>query len=175
MSDLEIRVIGKPIPQGSKTAGLTMMGGKPRAYLRDSNAATLKVWRQEVTTATRNATGATPGWAPLDGPLEAELVFYFERPSSHYGTGRNAHLLKPAAPTWVAVKPDIDKLLRSTFDGLTDGGAYVDDSRIARVSAEQLYAGHGIPPGVHIRLSALRHADTPPPPSHTDPPPGALW
>jgi hypothetical protein len=33
---------------------------------------------------------------PLQGPLEATLVFYFKRPKNHYGSGRNAHILKPA-------------------------------------------------------------------------------
>ena len=33
---------------------------------------------------------------PLSGPLEATLVFYFKRPKNHYGSGRNAHILKPA-------------------------------------------------------------------------------
>ena len=33
---------------------------------------------------------------PLQGPLEATLVFFFKRPKNHYGSGRNAHILKPA-------------------------------------------------------------------------------
>lgn len=32
---------------------------------------------------------------PLTGPLEATLYFYFGRPKNHYGTGKNAHILKP--------------------------------------------------------------------------------
>lgn len=33
--------------------------------------------------------------APLTGPLEATLFFYFGRPKNHFGTGKNAHVLKP--------------------------------------------------------------------------------
>ena len=33
---------------------------------------------------------------PLAGPLEATLLFYFKRPKNQYGTGKNAHILKPA-------------------------------------------------------------------------------
>ena len=33
---------------------------------------------------------------PLSGPLEATLLFYFKRPKNQYGTGKNAHVLKPA-------------------------------------------------------------------------------
>jgi hypothetical protein len=32
---------------------------------------------------------------PLTGPLEATLFFYFSRPKNHYGTGKNANVLKP--------------------------------------------------------------------------------
>lgn len=32
---------------------------------------------------------------PLTGPLEATLFFYFSRPKNHYGTGKNAKILKP--------------------------------------------------------------------------------
>ena len=32
---------------------------------------------------------------PLTGPLEATLYFYFSRPKNHFGTGKNAHILKP--------------------------------------------------------------------------------
>ena len=32
---------------------------------------------------------------PLTGPLEATLFFYFGRPKNHFGTGKNAHILKP--------------------------------------------------------------------------------
>lgn len=36
---------------------------------------------------------------------------------------------------WAHKKLDIDKLLRSTFDALKDGGLIVDDSRIVAVAA----------------------------------------
>lgn len=38
---------------------------------------------------------------PLTGPLEATLYFYFSRPKNHYGTGKNAKILKPlTASSW---------------------------------------------------------------------------
>lgn len=38
---------------------------------------------------------------PLTGPLEATLFFYFSRPKNHYGTGKNANVLKPlTAGNW---------------------------------------------------------------------------
>ena len=53
--------------------------------------------------------------APMEGPLEVRLVFYFSRPLSHYGTGRNANVLKPGMEHWHSKKKgereDIDRTL----------------------------------------------------------------
>ena len=38
--------------------------------------------------------------SPLQGPLEARMVFYFKRPQSHYGTGKNKAVLKPGMDIW---------------------------------------------------------------------------
>jgi hypothetical protein len=37
---------------------------------------------------------------PLEGPLEVRLSFYFPRPKNHYGSGKNAHVLKPGMDVW---------------------------------------------------------------------------
>ena len=37
-----------------------------------------------------------------------------------------------------SVKPDIDKIVRATLDGLVAGGALRDDSRVASLVAEKL-------------------------------------
>lgn len=153
-----VRVLGTPVPQGSKTAARARNG---RAFVRDANPGPLARWRKEVTTATRNTIGTAA--SPLDGPLQIDVTYWFTRPGNHYGTGRNSHILKSHAPTHVATIPDIDKLLRSTFDGLADGGAYVNDSRIVRVTAEQRYANHGQPPGAMIVLEPFC-PNTPPDP-----------
>jgi hypothetical protein len=44
---------------------------------------------------------------PFEGPLEAELIFYFGRPKIHYRSGKNSHLLKEnaAALSWYSRKP----------------------------------------------------------------------
>jgi hypothetical protein len=54
---------------------------------------------------------------------------------------------------------DLDKLQRSTFDGIADAGAVVDDSRIIRVTAEKTFPlehPEALPePGAIIRLYTL--------------------
>lgn len=37
---------------------------------------------------------------PMEGPIEATLLFYFNRPKSHYGTGKNCHILKEGKSKW---------------------------------------------------------------------------
>ena len=49
--------------------------------------------------------------SPLTGPLEAILYFYFSRPKNHYGTGKNANILKPlTAGSWHSKRKG-DKIL----------------------------------------------------------------
>lgn len=118
---LTIVAYGLPAPQGSKKHlgnGVMVESSKH-----------VKPWRQDVKYAALAATQAMPGWAPLDGPLVASMVFAFARPKSHYRTGRNAHLLRATAPTRPAVYPDLSKIIRSTEDALT-GVAWADDSRV---------------------------------------------
>lgn len=89
---------------------------------------------------------------PIDGACTVSLEFYFARPRYHYGTGRNAELIKTAyldAPMTCA--PDIDKLVRTTLDGLT-GITFVDDSRVARLFAGK---GYGDPERVEVTVVPL--------------------
>ena len=62
----------------------------------------------------------------VDGPVRCDLSFTFVRPSSHYGSGRNAGSLKDSAPLFVEKSPDLDKLVRGVMDGLK-GVLYSDD------------------------------------------------
>ena len=48
----------------------------------------------------------------LNLPVRADIEFVFPRPKSHYGTGKNADVLKPSAPKYCISRGngDIDKL-----------------------------------------------------------------
>lgn len=76
-------------------------------------------------------------------------TFYFSRPKSHYGTGKNAGKLKPNAPMYVTGTPDSDKLLRSLSDSLTDAGVWHDDSQAVMITGIKLYAEQ---PGMVVRV-----------------------
>lgn len=70
--------------------------------------------------------------APLEGAIEATMIFYFKRPKSHYGTGKNAQTMKPAAVAagvWHSKKKDLDNLVKFVLDSL-NGRAYLDDAQV---------------------------------------------
>jgi len=78
----------------------------------------------------------------LTGPLSVEMIFYKPRAKAHYGTGRNAALLKDSAPAYPAVKPDVLKLARAIEDGLT-GVVYADDALIVSEGIAKRYCARG--------------------------------
>ena len=152
---LTVIVHGRPAPQGSKRyAGhrLNAASGRVSAVLVEQSKR-VKPWRTLVTASTKQAireTAALPDH-PLDGPLEAEIVFTVLKPASAPKRRR----------TWPITRHsgDVDKLIRSTFDGITDAGAVVDDSRIIRVTATKTFPGEHPDaldrPGALIRLYTL--------------------
>lgn len=157
MSAVAFDVVGTPAPQGSKRAFVV----KGRAVMAESSKK-VKPWRQDVKAAAIDAiTGIVaghlePGWTSLSGPVELRIVFRMPRPGYHFRTGARAHELKPNAPTYVAKRPDLSKLIRSTEDALTESGIYRDDAQVARLVVEQVYADG--PTGAHIAVTPLEDA-----------------
>jgi crossover junction endodeoxyribonuclease RusA len=125
-AEITISVHGTPAPQGSKRhVGNGVMV---------ESSAKVKPWRSAV----RDAAEKTDTPMML-GPLAIDVTFLIQRPRGHYGTGRNTARLRESAPAHPAVKPDIDKLLRSTLDALTESGIYRDDAQIVIVGAAKQY------------------------------------
>lgn len=152
---LTIVVHGRPAPQGSKKyAGhrRNAASGRISAVLVEQSKR-VKPWRALVTGAATQAM-STYLSEPLDGPLEAEIVFTVRKPASAPKRRR----------TWPNTRDsgDLDKLLRSTFDGIADAHAVADDSRIITVTATKAFPGEhpeALPePGAVIRLYTLTGA-----------------
>jgi Holliday junction resolvase RusA-like endonuclease len=106
-----------------------------------------KSWKHQVA----NAAFETWNGPLLDGPLSVRMMFYMPRLKSHFGTGRNATLLKASAPTWHIVKPDSQKLARCLVDALT-GVVWRDD---AQISHEESFKFYGEPSRVEIQIKEL--------------------
>lgn len=76
---------------------------------------------------------------PLEGPLMLKVWFYFARPASHFGSGKNAGKLKNSAPKHHAKKPDCDNCVKLVKDAM-NGVFYRDDSQIVQLFAFKSYA-----------------------------------
>jgi len=95
-----------------------------------------KAWQREVKEAAHEAMGERPLFT---GPLEVTFDFYIVRPAGHYGTGRNAALLRPSAPAYPAKRPDLLKYARGVEDACT-GVVWRDDSLIVQEHLAKHYA-----------------------------------
>ena len=160
MTSIEIIVLGTPAPQGSKHGYAVKAKGKYTGKVAQvESSAKVKPWRMAVKYAAleeiRNDYAATDDWRPMDGAVTLEVTFRLPRPKGHYGTGRNAGLLKPSAPWFPASRPDLDKLLRSTFDALGEAGVWGDDAQVTTVAARKDYATDYEPVGATIHVYSL--------------------
>jgi len=110
---------GEPAPQGSKN-GFIKNG---RVVLVESSKK-VKPWRAAVA---RETVQFMRNREMITDPVEITLLFHLPRPKS-------------VTRLFPSVKPDLDKLIRSTFDGLTTGGLYTDDALVIAVTATKTYA-----------------------------------
>jgi crossover junction endodeoxyribonuclease RusA len=136
--EITFDVLGRPSPQGSKKS----IGNN--RFIEASKF--LPAWRNAVKIAAEHAVTVN-GWAKVSGPVELEIMFYLDRPSSISATKR----------PYPIVPPDVDKLIRGVGDALTSV-VYDDDSQIVRVLAWKVYADNR-EPGAFIRVAELSQFD----------------
>jgi Holliday junction resolvase RusA-like endonuclease len=133
---MKITVYGQPGTQGSHRKG------KFGQIIHDSP--TTMPWREAVKQAVMvsypvGARGVSP--ILYSGSVALVIQFFMACP-------------KRAKPgDWVAVRPDCDKLIRSTGDALTEMGVYEDDSRVVSLGATKRYCGSA--PGVLVLPGAI--------------------
>jgi crossover junction endodeoxyribonuclease RusA len=132
MAQVTFTVYCRAEPQGSKRAFVVpgKGGAKPRAVVVDTNKATMRSYRSQVTTEAIVAlqeSGQSRPFAAKHMPVEIVLEFMFLRPASI-----------PKKRFWPVVKPDIDKLLRATLDALS-GTLFADDAQVVNVSMTKVY------------------------------------
>jgi Holliday junction resolvase RusA-like endonuclease len=118
MSSLAICVFGAPAPQGSKRhlgKGVMVESSKK-----------VKPWREAVKHAAVEVRGRMPA---MTGPVHVTVCFTVAKPASAPKT----------RVTYPSKRPDLDKLLRSTFDALGDAGCWLDDGQVISVTAHKAY------------------------------------
>jgi Holliday junction resolvase RusA-like endonuclease len=136
-------VLGHPEPGGSKR-GVTRGDS---VVIFDSNRKVMP-WRALVAGAASEAMGERE---PMRGALGAEFIFYRQRPRSHYGTGQNAHSLKPSAPRAPVTRPDVTKLVRAAEDAMTSI-CWEDDAQLTVQVARKRY---GVPERLEVTVRVL--------------------
>ena len=143
-------VHGVPQPAGSKRAFVTPKTG--RIVVVD-DAKGSRPWKNRVAAAAAEAMDGPP----LSGPVELLLTFSVTRPRGHYGVGRNSDIVKPSAPVFPTVRPDITKLVRAAEDAMT-GIVWKDDAQVIAQHADKRY---GPSPHVTVEVLSLEPAATP--------------
>jgi Holliday junction resolvase RusA-like endonuclease len=141
---MNIDIVGLPAPQGSKsgyynktTGRVVMVEGKSK-----TGRAAVASWRDAVTDACRRQLEQFPA-SPMTGPLAVTMLFRF--PPTKTDPYR----------FWHAVKPDLDKLVRSTFDALKLGGAIADDSMISKLTTVKRFINGREAAGCSINIESL--------------------
>ena len=110
------------------------------------SSAKVKPWREAV----RQEALAT-GMPLTSRPVFVQMTFRFIRPKAHHNSRGD---LKPSAPIDHSKRPDLDKLCRSTLDGLT-GALFTDDSQVAFMVASKEYASPGQREGATIEVRIM--------------------
>lgn len=136
---MKFNVLGiEPAPQGSKRH--VGNGRMVEASVK------VKPWRYAVSQAALELKEAM-----TDRPVFIQITFLFNRPKSHYNSKGQ---LKPVAPLYKSTKPDLDKLVRSTLDALTNV-LIKDDSQVVNLICCKQYANEGELPGALININPL--------------------
>jgi Holliday junction resolvase RusA-like endonuclease len=138
-TQIRIVVPGTPAPQGSKIAGVTKLG---TIYLREASGTKLYDWRDTVAWQA-SIQANQQGWGKVNGAVAVAIEFYLQRPKT----------VKRDLPS---VKPDLDKLVRSTFDGLTQSGSvWGDDAQVCRLIVAKDYTAEDQPAGAVITIRSV--------------------
>lgn len=128
-----LRVIG--IPKAQPRTKATKFGNHARVY----TPATARSWKELVMLEAAPLAGRM-----MDEPFQITIQFRLPRPKAH------------KRDVLVVTKPDLDNLIKSTTDALTDCGVWRDDSLIASVAANKIYAGGTMEPGATITLETWK-------------------
>lgn len=135
---------GRAVPQGS----MRHVGGG-----RLLHSEKLQEWRGVAVPALQ-AAARQQGWTRCDQPMMLRWYAAFNRPKSHYYTGRNAGVLRDAYRfVRMAVTPDLDKVERAICDALTLSGVIADDRLIDWSTGSKIWTAEpGAEEYVFVRL-----------------------
>jgi len=149
MPMIQFFVPGLPATSGSKRPFIykSKKDGKQRVAMVPDNKRQ-KPWMSTVSVAA----GEVFNGSVLRGPVALTVQYFFPRPKSHYGNGRNAGIVKDSAPKHHISKPDLSKLTRAIEDALS-GIVWKDDSQVISHIESKDYAANGEATGALVTIS----------------------
>jgi Holliday junction resolvase RusA-like endonuclease len=130
-------VDGTPAPKGSFR--ISRRRGTKRGFVVRKDSDATEAWEQVVAITARFAMRGRPMFTDA---VEVEMVFRLDRPPS-------------VKRRWPSVKPDGDKLERSTLDALVKGGVLKDDALAVDLIARKRYATAQENEGVTITVKGM--------------------
>jgi Holliday junction resolvase RusA-like endonuclease len=152
-------VFGKAEPAGSKQAFVPLHPKTKQPYRNknggivvstvDANPKSGK-WKKHVAKVAREEYGGPV----FKGPVKVTMLFYRQRPESHFTSTGLLSKLGRETP-YPITKPDATKLLRGTEDALK-GICWVDDAQVVKPCPEKLW---GSPARVEITVEEILVAD----------------
>ena len=139
LTSISFTVPGKARPKGSWRPMVSKTTGK--VFVKP-NSKDEQFWAGMVAHAAKEAIWKNGEAPPMDMPVSVVIQAFFDRPKSHYRTGKHADELRETSPLSCTSKPDIDKIARSVLDALT-GVAYAEDSLVYSIVARKFWADGG--------------------------------
>lgn len=132
---LDVRHPGLPRPQGSLKALVSASTG--RAFVKYSDS-TVDHRNRLVATLRRE-------WdaEPFAEAVALDLTFLFERPKTHFRSGRFSDQVKATAPRDHIKPADLDKLVRLVGDALVIADVIADDAQIIKIRAAKRWSRRG--------------------------------
>jgi Holliday junction resolvase RusA-like endonuclease len=161
MDTIAFTHLGKPQPKGAHTSFVprrkdgslvTRANGAPVVVTKDSNPR--QEGAQQSLAQLALAARIEAGVGLWDGPVTVTRRYFFPRNKGHYGSGKNAGVLKDSAPALPVTAADIDKLDRLVFDALT-GTVIRDDKQICAGGHSKHYAEGDDPPRTEVEISVI--------------------
>ena len=135
MVTITLHVEGIPAPQGSKV--------RTRYGFRESSKR-VAPWTAAVKAEAIIAGDRAGLLDALKPPYRVDVAFYITKP-------RRTKHTHPVAPTI----GDLDKLIRSTLDALTQGGLLKDDRFVVALNTTKEWAGDHETPGAIITITEV--------------------
>lgn len=142
---IHLMIPGKPRTKGSYVAIMPKYRGVHNdgtPFLKNADKH-LGEWTNllRITWEAQNPRAVWPYFPDPVSCFEVDVLVEMCRPNKHFGTGRNAGVLKKNAPKVLSCPkiPDNDKVLRAILDALT-GYAWEDDKQVVMVKLRKVWS-----------------------------------